>query len=99
MDDCTGEPGTPELIDNFALDQSYICDGNWNCPYAMVRAYETTNNCSDSGRWNDYAYVMESCLVTQNDSVQQRSGKLVCDEVDGINLQVYEGLYFDALNG
>lgn len=93
-DECAGEPDWgPQRVTSLGTDQELFCDGTWNCPYAVVRAYFTNDLCSEDSDswWTDEAYIIESCqpLGSDESGAHNASTKLVCDESTGIVQHIY----------
>ena len=82
---CNGNPQQKQEIDT---DATVICDGISNCPYAVIRSYQSsTTECDNGGGWIDMAFIVDQCQTISNNAT---SMLYTCDDNVGLTQIVYD---------
>eukprot|EP01084_Bolivina_argentea_P086469 156296_1 len=72
---CSGDPDYQPRIDY----DGNVCGASINCPYSIIRVYQSVSYCDDLSFWDDKAFLINICQLSVNGSEM-----LTCDQNTGL---------------
>mmetsp|Transcript_71168 Transcript_71168/g.63888 ORF Transcript_71168/g.63888 Transcript_71168/m.63888 type:complete len:273 (-) Transcript_71168:91-909(-) len=94
---CNGAPSQREAI---TTQGDIQCNGTSDCPYAIIRTYQSNTNCDDNTEWNDIPFIVNVCQTVEveddensndeNNTNATTSKTLSCDNNIGLTQNIYD---------